>query len=132
MMKHVAFFTLCFLGCADLAVAQSEDPIDLQIEDYDETVCYVNCGSSNNLPEEFITHTYTRVIVQAKADSVTVESVGINRGNCRFIGSMLPQQLNFGEHITLVVQKNDTIFAKGCNVIEVSVETDQGEIVFTE
>ena len=45
---------------------------------------------------------------------------------------MLPQQLNFGEHITLVVQKNDTIFAKGCNVIEVSVETDQGEIVFTE
>jgi hypothetical protein len=132
MIKHVAFFTLCFLGYAELAAAQSEDPIDLQIEDYDETVCYVNCGSSNNLPEEFITHTYTKVIVQAKASSVTVENVEINRGNCRFIGSLLPQHLNFGEHITLVVQKTDTIFAKGCNVIEVSVKTDQGEIVFTD
>lgn len=131
-MKHVAFFTLCFLGYAELAAAQSEDSIDLQIEDYDETVCYVNCGSSNNLPEEFITHTYTRVIVQAKANSVTVESVEINRGNCRYVGGVLPQELNFGEQVTVVVQKNDTIFSKGCNIIEVKVLTDKGEITFAD
>ena len=117
------------------SAAQSEDPIDLQVEDYSETVCYANCpayGYSGDMPQQFITHTYTRVMIQAKADSVTIKSVEINRGNCRFIGGISPQQLNFGEHLTLIVQKSDTVFAKGCNIIEISVRTDQGDIVYTD
>jgi hypothetical protein len=117
------------------SAAQSEDPIDLQIEDYSETVCYANCpeyGYSGDMPQQFITHTYTRVMIQAKADSVTVESVEINRGNCQFIGGSLPQRLKFGDHVELLVQQSDTIFAKGCKIIEVSVSTDQGEITFSD
>jgi len=132
VVTRLTFATLLFLCLASASLAQSDDPIDLQIEDYDDTVCYVNCGSSNNLPEEYITHTYTRVMIQAKVDSVTIERIEINRGNCRFVGGGLPQQLNCGEHVFFAIKRQHTIFAKGCNIIEVTVQTDQGDIVFTD
>lgn len=117
------------------AAAQSDDPIVVEVDDFSETVCYANCpeyGYSGDMPQDFITHTYTRVTVQARTDSIMIESVEINRGNCQFLSSQLPANLKFGEHVSLMVQKSDTIFAKGCQILEVAVKTDQGEFVYTD
>jgi hypothetical protein len=66
---------------------------------------------------------------------VTIKGVSVNRGNCHSWTKLIPKngfadlktkprQLKFGETFTQFAQIQ-------CDVIEVSLDTDQGEITFT-
>jgi hypothetical protein len=68
------------------------------------------------------------VVVQAVADSVVVNGVKLNRGNCSAApspqsGVTLPATLKFGQAVTLVIGDCD-------RVLEVAVDTDTGEHTF--
>lgn len=64
--------------------------------------------------------------VQAITDHVQVTDFKINRGNCRGVVSayyQIPAELAFGADLK--------IFANGCNVKELALETDQGSFSFS-
>jgi len=65
---------------------------------------------------------------------ITIKGASVNRGSCHSWTKLIykngfadlktkPRQLNFGETFTQFAQSQ-------CNVIEVSLDTDQGEITF--
>lgn len=67
-----------------------------------------------------ITHP-NRIYIVAKIDRVTIKNVVINRGNCSIVDykNRLPAIMGYG-------QTWEIYTSSGCNVIEVSVDTDHG------
>lgn len=71
-------------------------------------------------------YTVPVVDITAIVDSVEVQDVIGNRGNCKmptFDQSEFPKNLHFGE-------KRTVRFANGCNLIEIEVVTDKGSFTF--
>lgn len=68
---------------------------------------------------------FTKVYITARTNSVVIKKIRVNRGNCRDAESgnpWRPVRLSFGNTL-------DRIYAS-CNILEIGVETDQGEWTF--
>ncbi|AVI64602.1 hypothetical protein CKQ84_01200 [Shewanella sp. WE21] len=91
------------------------------------TLMIFGCGNSQPTIEityEYQTtfgYTYPSINVKAISDTVTINKVIINRGNCGgTIMSGLPKLLKFGESISVIANGN-------CDVKQVDVLTDDGD-----
>lgn len=92
------------------------------------TISLVGCGSEPpvniELGEGFLFSPIVKIT--SVADEVTVNSIKLNRGNCKPNNSYdtLPQKLTFGKSLN--------IGFIGCqNLLEVSLETSQGDFDFS-
>lgn len=65
-------------------------------------------------------YTYEEIVITSIVDSVTINSVKINRGNCKNSSFDLPKTLKYGH--TYYVQPS-----KGCSVLLVEIQTDKGD-----
>jgi hypothetical protein len=61
--------------------------------------------------------------VSAQVDSIKVNSIVVNRGNCKANGQ--GKLLNFGEHAKFEVN------GYSCDVKEIEVDTEEGNFTFT-
>lgn len=59
-----------------------------------------------------------RLMITAITDKVVVTDITINRGHCSNAGAQLPETLVYGQRIRL---------DPSCSVLEVTVDTDQGQ-----
>jgi hypothetical protein len=97
----------------------------------EESKCPVSVSKQRSL--------YSEIIVQAKADSVTIQKVVVNRGNARFFGSKyenlspekLPKILKFAEHWKAYVITERETSVPVADILEVAVVTDQGSCTFS-
>lgn len=64
-------------------------------------------------------------IISSHEDSITITSIKVNRGNCKFDSPRLPRTLGFGQGIRIGV-----FIDAVCTPIEVRIVTDHGELVF--
>lgn len=136
---------LLFAGCGDSsnAPAQSESPIEATAAET-ETVEDENIVEEPELiePEDaveiqvkemtgnmFSTQMTVPVVeVTAIVDSVEVQDVIGNRGNCKMTSvrqAEFPRNLQFGEKATAG-------FTAGCNLIQIDVVTDRGTFSFNK
>jgi len=94
----------------------SESPVDVQVRVETQSIQMDDTGM---LPP-LITHP-NRIYIVAKIDRVTIKNVVINRGNCSIVDykNRLPAIMGYG-------QTWEIYTSSGCNVIEVSVDTDHG------
>ncbi|EMH00960.1 hypothetical protein [Helicobacter pylori] len=109
-------------------------------------LCLVGCGNGES-PVEMSVNSEGGFQISSKVDSVTIQGVKLNRGNCvvNFVpgealaslalglvplisqleqkGVMMePQALKFGEKIKG--------FSQGCDIIEAEIQTDKGTWTF--
>jgi spore coat protein U-like protein len=65
----------------------------------------------------------TEIHISAQVDSIKVNSIVVNRGNCKVNGH--GTSLNFGQHAKFEVN------GYSCDVKEVEVDTEEGNFTFT-
>lgn len=94
----------------------SESPVDVQVRVLTENLDLDPVGHTTSL-----TVHPNRIYIVAKIDRVTIKNVVINRGNCSIVDykNRLPAIMRYG-------QTWEIYTSSGCNVIEVSVDTDHG------
>lgn len=103
-MAVLAFITLGFVACGGV-----KSPIEVEL--------YEEKPYANYMP-------YTVVKVRAVVDSVTIQKIIINRGNCEQIGYGVNTTIKFGE-VTI-----DKTSCSTRDVKEVQVVTDKGTWTF--
>lgn len=105
-------FIALLLGLGSLSAMASEAPFK------------VSTGSSN------AGAAYTKIYITSRADAVLIKKITVNRGNCQDAEAMpwKPVRLGFGNTVDrLFVGKG---FMSACRVLEIAVDTDQGNWTF--
>lgn len=74
---------------------------------------------------------YTTLEIQSKMDSVTLESLTVDRGTCQvLLGNKFPKPLRFGESAKFALHNPKSILSP-CGALEVEVTTDKGDATYS-
>ena len=106
MLKLITFFMA--LTLAGLTGCTGEPPVEVELK-------------STPYSSPIGVLSLTGIYVTAKVDEVKVNSIEVNRGNCKVTGGS--KSLRFGQH---------TYFqSPGCEIKEIEVDTDEGSFTFS-
>ncbi|QIC81864.1 hypothetical protein G3M67_07050 [Helicobacter pylori] len=100
-------------------------------------LCLVGCGNGES-PVEMSVNSKGEFSISSKVDSVTIQGVKLNRGNCavnfvpvRELDLFLMGAILSKTTLVSIQDLKDMASAyKGCNIIEAEIQTDKGSWTF--
>lgn len=107
-MFKLAGISACLFALAGLSGCSGQVPIEVELR-------------PNTLNDVMGVNLTPNIVVTSKVDQIQVNSVEINRGNCKPSGDAM--QLKFGQSMRFITYS--------CDIKEVEVNTDKGNFTFT-
>lgn len=102
-MNKLVGITACILVLVGLSGCSNSSPVEVTLK-----------------PNQFWENSLV-ILVSSKVEKVKVNSIVVNKGNCRSSGSAA--QIKFGENVRF--------YTSNCDVKEIEVNTDDGSFTFT-